>query len=629
MLIQHLVNPCCAALKEKYSKLVESRKALRDGVKIQNGLIDKLQEENLTLKKALEEEKVRVENERQEKAKDSASRASLEKEIDALKSEIHTSHQKEGSRSQAEGVNSELLLLRTRHAEMEAEIAKLREFIEEGKVQIEFERVEKSKESANRVLLEKEVDVLKSEIQSFQHKEGLKSKVEDVGELSVLQTRNAEMEMEIDKLRELLKQEKLRVDTERLEKSKESATRVSLEKEIEVLKAEIHSLQQRVGLQSDDELLLLRTRHAGMEAEINKLKKLAEKERKKADSEKKKADAEKKAATKANEALKVEKSRIDVEQILTNAERKKVEENRVQLEKLKSEAEEARSQLLAEALKSEEANKKLELERRKVLDEKRRADVEMGKVEKQKQLVGTYQKKAKDEKHRADHLSQQLEEHKQRIQNLQKRADSETNRSEQLKKLVEVNENKAVEEKHRADQLARQLEAHTEKVEHLQKELSMLTSSRLSFEAPLILPSKNMDSENAELELMKKHLKLKTKQLKHEKEVAKLERDRKDMLQQKLGSITHEFVQFLQRINVLDDCFTHQNEGRDKSNKKNVCNSSGSKLRRELLSKYSDQLHFHPDNVPVNCSASLLPAGGGNSSRCISGKRCFDCCHFG
>ncbi|KAI8009459.1 hypothetical protein LOK49_LG06G03348 [Camellia lanceoleosa] len=45
------VNPslCC----EKYSKLEASRNALRQGVKIQNELIDKLQKESLNFKKGM------------------------------------------------------------------------------------------------------------------------------------------------------------------------------------------------------------------------------------------------------------------------------------------------------------------------------------------------------------------------------------------------------------------------------------------------------------------------------------------------------------------------------------------------------------------------------------------------
>ena len=38
-------------MKEKYAKLEATRNALRKGVKIQNELIDKLQNENLNLKK--------------------------------------------------------------------------------------------------------------------------------------------------------------------------------------------------------------------------------------------------------------------------------------------------------------------------------------------------------------------------------------------------------------------------------------------------------------------------------------------------------------------------------------------------------------------------------------------------
>ncbi|KAF7119421.1 hypothetical protein RHSIM_Rhsim13G0123000 [Rhododendron simsii] len=112
VVVKHQVmNPCCAVLKEKYSKLEEKRNALRQAVKMQNEAIDKLQNENLSLIKENEEGRVQADIERQESAKESDMRISLENEVRALKSEILSLQQKGSSESQ--DLDGEVMLLRT------------------------------------------------------------------------------------------------------------------------------------------------------------------------------------------------------------------------------------------------------------------------------------------------------------------------------------------------------------------------------------------------------------------------------------------------------------------------------------------------------------------------------------
>ncbi|KAF5742411.1 hypothetical protein HS088_TW09G00459 [Tripterygium wilfordii] len=137
-------NPCCATWKRRYSKLEEKRNALRQAVNLLNKQIDKIQTENLNLKKGYEEEMAQAENEKEQKEK---LMLSLENEISKLKSEISLLQQKEGSNSHEK--DEELKHLKDCVSERDEEIRQLKELSQKEKRRVDAEKkkaeVEKKK----------------------------------------------------------------------------------------------------------------------------------------------------------------------------------------------------------------------------------------------------------------------------------------------------------------------------------------------------------------------------------------------------------------------------------------------------------------------------------------------------
>ncbi|XP_077253411.1 uncharacterized protein LOC143892574 isoform X2 [Tasmannia lanceolata] len=118
---------CCASLKERFLKLEEKRNALRQAVKLLEHQIDVLQNENLDLKRAYEEEQERTELEREAKERESRIRHELEQEIRNLKASVSSLQKKECPGGQDEDVDG---LLASRVLEGKKEIKKLKELLE-------------------------------------------------------------------------------------------------------------------------------------------------------------------------------------------------------------------------------------------------------------------------------------------------------------------------------------------------------------------------------------------------------------------------------------------------------------------------------------------------------------------
>ncbi|KAJ6950889.1 hypothetical protein NC651_004540 [Populus alba x Populus x berolinensis] len=467
-------NPCCNVWKEKCRKLEEGRKSLRQAVKLLTEQADKLQAENVSLKKACEEERVKVEAEKGGKEKEAVLRVMLENEISALKSEISTLQQKGSAFSEDE--NGEVKLLQDQVFEGEKEISRLKELLEGEKITADSEKknAEVEKKSAG---------------DAWKH-----VKAEEEG------------------------------------KEREEALRFSLENEISALKSEMSTLQWKGSAVAEDqnqEVKLLQDQVSKGEKEISRLKELLEIAKTRVDSEKKNAEVEKKSASEAWKLVKAEKAKADEERKHASSEGLKVEEYRLQLEVLKKEAELAKSKLASETLKYEEANKKFKTEKLKVTKEKKRADSETARAEVKKKLAEANRKKLAEEKSHTENLSKQLEDVRQRIEELQKAeeyqlqlesfkkeaaesksklvseilkledankkleaekakvmeerksADSEMAKAKEQKKLAETTGMKVVEEKSHADNLSRQLEDARIKIEELEKGINrfMLTKN--------------------------------------------------------------------------------------------------------------------------------------------------------
>ncbi|KAJ4702918.1 putative Maternal effect embryo arrest 22 [Melia azedarach] len=141
-----LINPCCRVWRDRYLLYHEKRNALNKAVKLLEPRLDKLEAENLSLKKACEEERSRAQVEQDRREKESAARVLLENEISALKSEISMLQQKSGSDARS---IREQELLEIRIGEGEKKIERLKEVLEKEKARADLEKKNAQVEKKN------------------------------------------------------------------------------------------------------------------------------------------------------------------------------------------------------------------------------------------------------------------------------------------------------------------------------------------------------------------------------------------------------------------------------------------------------------------------------------------------
>ncbi|XP_071702302.1 uncharacterized protein [Rutidosis leptorrhynchoides] len=404
-------NPCCSLWEDRFVKVQKKlqnvekgRGNLKKALVLLEQQCDKMQDERIKLKKAYEEEKVKADNERKDKEKESAARVSLENEVSVLKSEILLFSQK--GNSLPKHVDEELINLRGRVNDREKEVICLRE------------------------QLQTKINVSATE----------KSRVDQ--ELSNLKAYLNNVETEKEKLFKDLQKERARADSEK--NRADEVLKTAKTEQDEIVSSE----------KSNNDLYSLKTEYQKLESEIGRLKLLLEKERKRADCERKIAETEKMNVNKVKEMLKLEQSRVNVE-------REKAEQFEHQLQKLKCEVDEARSKLDSEGSKLKEANKKkLEAEKKKTIKEKKKA-------EEQQTIAEMSTKHALEEKQRAVCLQQKLEECQKKYADLKKEMeeqikqksieDLERDKEIDLKKAADMYKLQAMTEKSRADKLEQQL----------------------------------------------------------------------------------------------------------------------------------------------------------------------------
>ncbi|KAF3450972.1 hypothetical protein FNV43_RR07061 [Rhamnella rubrinervis] len=430
-----------------------------------------------------------------------------------------------------------------------------------------------------------------------------------------------------DKLQKEFEEVLARADMEKENKEKELAARLALENEMVALKSEISSLKQKGNIIATDQngkVKLLEACVSERENEIERLKKLIEKETKRADSERKNAELEKKKFAEAQKVIKDEKHKADEEKKLGE----RAEEYRLQLEIFKKEAAEAKQMLSSETVKLTEANKKLKEVKLKVVKEKKRADSERAQAEEQRKLAEANKNKAVEGKCYAESLSQQLEEYRKKIDELEKeihelrssrnlceasgaqsdsmvysmavkevvgdaeksklilelsskleeankrfhlekqkaaeekaRADAEMVKAERQKTLTEVNWKKAMEEKSRADKLSWLLGENNRKIDGLSNKIHELLSYRKLVESSAVSLDKGMDADIMNVKLLKKQLKFEKMQKKLANQVVKLEKSRNSILQHNLDCLKLEFNQLFNQLEMLNKSFSRSAEG--------------------------------------------------------------------
>ncbi|XP_039686340.1 uncharacterized protein [Medicago truncatula] len=250
-------NHCCAELKKKYSKLQESRNALREAVRLLEGTVNNFQAQNANLKTvsaAYQEELARAKIEKEKNLKELNAKVSLENEVSALKSEITALQQKCGTGAQEE--NGDVKSLKADIYDRDKEIERLKKLVEKEKKRADSEKKvavnEKKKAAEASKLLE------------------------------------AEKKVSLDKGMQLSKIEAEKAEEYRLQK-------VRLEKEVGETKmklaSELSKFEEAIKrVETEKQKLLVEKRNA--ESKMKKAQVQAEVEKQKAAREKRRADEE-------------------------------------------------------------------------------------------------------------------------------------------------------------------------------------------------------------------------------------------------------------------------------------------------------------------------------------------------
>lgn len=389
MIKEELTNPCCIAWKDKYSKLKDGytkledrRNALRKGLSIYEEQVSKMQSENLSLRKALGDEKVRANNEKEEKVKESALRVSLESEVAGLKNEILSLKKKLVADDGGRGIRE----LKEHLSERETKVNELKELVEKERVR------------------------------------------------AVSEKKKAELERKkADDLRTNLKGEKTRADEENrladIERKRAEGNRLNLEN----LKKEADQVKSKLAL------VILEFEDAKKKLEAEREN--TSKERKHADAAGMKAAEQKKIAEANSKMAMDEKSRATDLSRQLEQDRQKIDNLKNEIGELMASGKmvnivtregktvgtaQLSSELGPEAvdrnvtLNSDAAQRKLQEVEQKVVIEKKCVKSKMKKVEKQRKAAEAYKKKASEEKDRADQLYEEVKNYTKKVEELQK-----------------------------------------------------------------------------------------------------------------------------------------------------------------------------------------------------------------
>ncbi|KAB2028717.1 hypothetical protein ES319_D05G115200v1 [Gossypium barbadense] len=309
------------------------------------------------------------------------------------------------------------------------------------------------------------------------------------------------------------------------------------------------------------------------------IKKKAVEERKHADLQMAEAEAQRKIAEETKKKAVEARKCADFEIAKAEATKKKAVEEKLLADNMTKQLEEARR-------RNEDLAKKLRDSRDLGKDPFDQADRNIGaaaaKIQKTAEM-GVLN--VEDDKYRAVFESLQFEKaEKEKAISEKKPADSKMRKAQNKRKLVEVNTKKAKEGKHCGDHMLKQLEDARLKINELQKQMHELSSARNVVDK-LVASSAKCISAEVEVKLLKKQLKFQKKRVKHAIDVARLEKGRSNLLQQELGCMKLELIQFLNRLDALDKCFSTPSEGIDEMGKGGDFGSmQRTKLKKTLCS---------------------------------------------
>ncbi|XP_022637598.1 uncharacterized protein LOC106765059 isoform X2 [Vigna radiata var. radiata] len=642
-------NPCCDYWKKKYSKMKESRDALRPalrqaaklleinyneiqsrssnacGAKVEGG--DKLGEftaAKVPLGSETSSFEPQIDTPTTQQGcsgrggENGTFQADREKEIGRLKELLEVEKGRADSESKKAAEACKLLEdEKSKAAEKENEIGRLKGLLdlekrrtssESKKAAVAYNLVGEEKKAAEK---ENEISRLKELIEAEKRMDDSeRNKYAEVWKLLGEETNKVfEKEKEISRLKELIEAEKRRDDSERKkdnelwklleeEKNKVSEKEKEISRLKEFIEAEKRSDSERK--KDNDELCKLleveKNKVAEKEKEICRLKELVEEKKRMADSDRKKASAackllegEKKKAAEKGEIARVE-----------------AEKYRTQIGQLEKQVNEAKTKLVSEISMFKEATKKFEADKSKLLAEKRKADSALARA------------------------NEMLEVEKEKVDKEKRRADSEMVKLEEQKALAEDNWNKFMKEKCLTDQMSRQLEEDKKTIEDFKQKILELSS--LTKPVEMATHSK-VKVESTKMKLLKNKLKLEKLRAKHTRQKYKLEASRYDILRNELGRLKINFIQFLHHVDMLDASFSPvAGTKREQTKHENILDMQNSNVIRQIGKLNLSEMRSQFDNEVLEPCCTTVDASdplrknstprltpGGNCSESITG----------
>ncbi|KAM6551821.1 hypothetical protein CsatB_001629 [Cannabis sativa] len=458
---------------------------------------------------------------------------------------------------------------------------------ERERARADFEKVEKEKESAARLVLENEVATLRSEIVSLK-KEGVKEIGDGNGEVKILRARVSVGEKEINKLKEVVEKERKEAESVRknAEAEKKKASEAQKIVEGERRKAE---KERNVAKLEKEKAENFRLQVEAMRKEADEMKSKLVSEAVRLEVVNTKLEGEKQKVAKERKRADSEKAKAEEQRKLVEANRSKILDGKIYAEGLSRQLEESKRKI-------DELQKEIhELKSSSNLCKASVGQLDASINTEDKTLVkGSHESKFVLElSSKIEEANKRFQSEKQKASREKERADREKLNSEQHKKLSEMNRKKALEEKSRADQLCKQLEEEKQKVLELQKHIHELRSGRKS-----VAPSAVSMTESRELNFLKKQLKFQKMKKKHAKQVLELERSRNCILQQELRHIKLDFDQFSCRLDMLHKSF---------SGRKGVhsIEKTGNIIKALKSGSESFQIYLQKQNEPFK---SIFPA---------------------
>ncbi|XVF26278.1 hypothetical protein REPUB_Repub14bG0002100 [Reevesia pubescens] len=438
------LSSCCQVWKNKYSKAEKGRVLLKQAVHLLEKGCDSIQSQNLTLKKAYEDEHARTKVEMEGREKELALRVSLENQLSVLNSEM--SNLKQKGVSDAENKTDEgIKLLKASLSDREKEINWLKELVEKEKNRADME-MKKAAEASKRAETENIKAGLEQRLADIERK-----KAEDY------RTQLEHLRKEVSEAKSKLVSEKSKFDeaTKKLQEEKKKADEERKCADLEMAKAKEH---MRIAEETKKTAVDERKRANLEMAEAEEQRKIVEETKKKAVDERKCADSEMAEAEDLRKiAEEIKKKAVD-EKTRANFEMAKAEEQKKIADETKKKAVEERTHANLEMAEAEEQRKIAEQNMKKAAEVRKHADFEMAEAEEQRKIAEENTKKAAEVKKHADFEMAKAEEQKKIADETKKkaveertRADLEMAKAEEQKKIADETKKKAVEERTHAN----------------------------------------------------------------------------------------------------------------------------------------------------------------------------------